>query len=234
MTRRKTTKILDIPSLRLFSVDNHELVIDKDEVRGIKEFADILKKRKTCKGDSDGRKKVMATKELLYVKFMADIDTVHSAFTGEERHKRAKEDADLPRNWSPDDEVEAAIEKYKEIINEYSYTASILNSVEQGLLMSSKAVKTYIRQMQTAIEASNNLVDKMTNDIDADKNELAESMESVNSLIQTSISKILKIATDLPATLSQIKDLQEQVKEDASKNRTIRGGHRKGNREDPS
>lgn len=217
--------------IKLFKVVNGELQIDKEEARGIKEFATILSRRKTCKGDHDGRKKVMATKELIYITFMADYSTYHSAFIGEERHRKAKNDADLPKNWKPDDEVNEAITKYKEILNEYSPTANILNTVEQGLMMSSEAVKGYIHQMKAAIEASHNMMKKLKQD--KDSMEVIAAMQTTNSLVQSSIKDILGISKELPKALKQMRELKEQVKLERSEAKQLTGGKRKGNREDP-
>lgn len=233
MAKRKGSDngVVGIPTLRLFKVVDNELVIDKDTVRGVKEFADILAKRKKIAGDADGRKKVMALKELLYVHGMADYGSIHSSFTGEEQHTRVKDDYGLPSNWRPDAEVKAAIAKYKEIILSYSYTAKILNSLERGLMMSADAVDSYIEQMQIALITSRKLINTLSETEDI---ETIVAMQSTNQLIQSSIKEILSLAKTVPESLKQIRGLQEQVKKEMSESEQLKGGHSKGNREDPN
>lgn len=207
----------------------------KEEIKAIPQFAKVMSRIRKCKGDSDGRKKILNSRELLYVKYMADFtETLYTGFRGKKRHKRAKEDCGLPNNWEPDIVIKAAIDKYKQIQLEYIPTVKLLNALEQGMMLSGDAVDGQLNQMQTAMDTAERLAKALEDVDDADEaKEVMNSMMETSSLVQARVRDFMKMIADIPKALKQIEELKSQVMLEKSGERLKRGGYSKGNREDP-
>ena len=231
----KTNNSYSTEVFTIIEVRNGIPIFSKDELKVTPEFSEIITRRKTCKGDSDGRRKIMNNRELLYIKYMADYDTHHKAFSGNERHERAKQDSNLPNNWKPDEVVEIAINKYKEILLVYSPTVRLLNALEQGMMLSAEAVEGQIKQVRITMDVANRLTSKLedVNDIE-EAHELMESLMNTSDSVQAKVKGFMKMVTEFPKNLEQVRALRKQVLHEQSGNRPKRGGHDKGNREDPS
>lgn len=219
----------------IIEVKNGIPIFSKEELKVTPEFSEIITRRKTCKGDSDGRKKVMNNKELLYIKYMADYDTHHKAFSGTERHERAKQDSGLPNGWKPDKAIEIAITKYKEILLVYSPTVRLLNALEQGMMLSAEAVEGQINQVRITMDVATRLTAKLedVNDME-EAQQLMESLMNTSESVQAKVKGFMKMVTEFPKNLEQVRALRKQVLHEQSGNRQKRGGHNKGNREDPN
>ena len=60
--------------IRLFQIsENMELQLNKEWILMIKEFAEILKRDRGSPGDTQGRRKLKAMKQLTYVYLMEDF-----------------------------------------------------------------------------------------------------------------------------------------------------------------
>jgi len=220
--------------LRIIEVVDGIPQFSKKELECIPEFAAIRSRIRKCVGDADGRKKIMNNRELLYVKYMADFSILHSAFRGEERHNKARQDSGLPNNWVSDDVIEKAIKKHREIQLMYCPTVRLLCALEQGMMLSAESVEGQLDQMQVSMATSKRL-SGMMKDVDKTKDaaEIMESMLKVSDLVQARIKDFMKMVADIPKALKQIKELQEQVMLEKSGQKLKRGGYSKGNREDP-
>lgn len=219
----------------IIKVENGVPIFSKEELKATPEFSELITRRKTSKGDSDGRKKVMNNRELLYVKYMADYDTHHKAFSGKERHERAKHDSGLPNNWKPDEVIEIAINKYKEILLVYSPSIRLLNALEQGMMLSAEAVEGQIKQVRVTMDVATRLSSKLENVSDIEEaQQLMESLMNTSDSVQAKVKSFMKMVSEFPKMLEQVRALRKQVLHEQSGNRQKRGGHNKGNREDPN
>lgn len=90
-----------------------DMPVFNPEVRMIKEFKRLLERDKGSKGDHDGRKKHVATKELCFIYFWCAYDSRFDAFEGKEKTKILKEYLDLPEKWKVDDDIKAAVKAYR-------------------------------------------------------------------------------------------------------------------------
>lgn len=89
--------------MRLLKV-NDDLTLDiLPEVLEIPEFKAIVKRVKKCKGDNDGRLKLMAKKELAYVYHMASDEGPYFSYEPKERHQRLANDLFEDHTWKADD-----------------------------------------------------------------------------------------------------------------------------------
>jgi len=211
-----------------FSVDTDgTLVINHDAVRGMEPFSTILKRKRTTKGDADGRKKIINTMELKYIYFMADWDTYHSGLSTYERPIKAKRDCRLPAEWSVNAEVKEGIKVYKEVIDYYIPSARILIALQKGLAMSATAIESYIVQMELVIKNNNS---RLQEGLTA---ETAVQVMETNKIIQMNIKEILDIGTKLPKTLDGVTSLQDKVRKEAGTAKKLQGDKIKRNREDP-
>lgn len=90
------------------------------EVKMFKPFRLLLERDKGCKGDNDGRKKIMSTKELAFIYWFADPRSTYkeSYPTEKGRVDKLKIVLDLPEEWMPDELVREAIYFYLEEIED--------------------------------------------------------------------------------------------------------------------
>lgn len=90
------------------------------EVKMFKPFRLIVERDKGSKGDNDGRKKLIATKELAFIYWFSDPrSTYKDSYPNEsERIKKLKVILDLPEDWTPDELIRNAVYFYTEEIAE--------------------------------------------------------------------------------------------------------------------
>ena len=89
-----------LESTDLFKIDKKGLLeINKIEARATPVFKRILVRSKGVEGDSDGRKKHFAFKELMYIYLVASNKSIYRDLHEEKRKEKAKRKADLPDDW---------------------------------------------------------------------------------------------------------------------------------------
>lgn len=107
--------------MELITIGDNELPTFNPAVKEIKEFKVLLQRDKGTKnlddigGDHDGRKKLIATKELAFIYFYCSFNSMYEAFNGHEKVDKIKKDLELPSNWKIDDDIKAAMDKYEEL-----------------------------------------------------------------------------------------------------------------------
>ena len=95
--------------MRLLKVNDDLSLEIVPEVLEIPEVKAIVKRIKKCKGDNDGRLKLMARKELAYVYHMSSDEGPYFSFAPKERHQRLANDLFEDHKWEPDAEILAGI-----------------------------------------------------------------------------------------------------------------------------
>lgn len=108
-----------------------DMPVFNSEVRMIKQFKRLLERDKGSKGDHDGRKKNIATKELAFVHFWCVYDSRFDAFIGSEKTRILKEHLDLPEKWKVDDDIKEAVKEYKFLT--YTPAMSLYESMIKGV-----------------------------------------------------------------------------------------------------
>ena len=223
---------------KLFTLDaKNNLVINIPEVTAMREFKDVLSRRRPMPGDSDGRKKLFNALELIYVKFMAEADSeesVYHAFNDKERHERIIRDYDIPDDFKVDTIIKLAIAKYKEIQEEYIPSIRILNTLHRGLMSSANTIETYNSQIDKLVEHNDIMLNKILMAGGDTEDATMESVLQMNELLQSNVDKMMKISDKLPQALQRIAELRESVKGEKAKARKKRGDKEKFNREDPN
>lgn len=232
MEQQTTNEYSEI--LKVINVVNGLAQFDRKELEAYPEFNKILSRVHPSKGDADGRKKYLNNKELLYIKFMSNFAGQHRGFHGDAKHEKAKMDAQLPDEWKPDDHVQAAIAKAIEIQIYYTPTVRLLNAIEKGMMLSAEAAESQLDQVYTAIKTGKRLTDELKDTKDlSEAQKTIDAMLNVSDLLQARVNGFMKSAGEVPKVLKQLKELQSQVIQEQNGERSLRGGHKKGNREDP-
>ena len=217
--------------------ESGNLVINRQEVLLITQFAVLFKRRKGMTGDSEGREKKLNTLEMAYVKYMADAlldNNLYAAFEKPERSKKIIADIGFPADWQPDEAVEAAIEKYIEIQETYAPSAALLNSMQRGLKTSSRSVDAFASQMNVVLkQVEKKVEDIMTSNAGLDDVAVA-AINTLNSVAFNNMDRLIALSSTLPKALESIEKLSIQVKKETGKSKDLKGGQEKGRREDPT
>lgn len=186
--------------MRLLKV-NDDLTLDiVPEVLEIPEFKAIVKRTKKCKGDNDGRLKIMAKKELAYVFHMASDEGPYFSYEPKERHQRLANDLFEDHKWTPDQEVTDAIAKFKE-----------LNQTP-----SSKTVATIINALTKANKIVNGLIDEIEKNFDEKKyqqgvtNKQGQVVTGVEIMLGD-LQAVTKVANEIPKSIDIFEKLQDKI-----------------------
>jgi len=186
--------------MRLLKV-NDDLSLDiLPEVLEIPEFKAIVRRIKKCKGDMDGRLKVMAKKELAYIYHMASDEGPYFSYEPKERHLRLANDLFEDHKWQPDEEILAAIEKFKE-----------LNQTP-----SSKTVATIINALTKANKIVNGLINEIEKNFDEKKyeqgvtNKQGQVVTGVEIMLGD-LQAVTKVANEIPKSIDIFEKLQEKI-----------------------
>ena len=213
-------------AIRIFKLDDttQTLVIDREEIRLISEFKEILTRDKGDKGDSNSvsyREKKQATKEFTYIYFYCDYQSPYINYPELERHEKSKADAQLPDRWERDNLIDKAITKYEQV--QETPSMKMLKSLNRGLLLSSKVVDTVTNNIQGAL-----------NLIIPDKTDTVSTANNIihTEALVTNLGILIKLSTEVPKALRSVNETIEQVKKEVQEKEGIRGGGDKGGRED--
>lgn len=101
--------------MKLFEIDeNFQVTPNKVWINMIPEFAILIKRDKGSKGDTEGRKKLKARRELVYIYMMQDFGAPIRDYEGSEKHKEALKYSNLTDD-DIDSVVKVAVKKYEEL-----------------------------------------------------------------------------------------------------------------------
>jgi hypothetical protein len=186
--------------MRLLKVNDDLTLEIVPEVLEIPEFKAIVKRLKKCKGDTDGRLKLMAKKELAYVFHMASDEGPYFSYEPKERQQRLANDLFEDHKWQPDEEILAAIEKFKE-----------LNQTP-----SSKTVATIINALTKANKIVNGLINEIEKNFDEKKyeqgvtNKQGQVVTGVEIMLGD-LQAVTKVANEIPKSIDIFEKLQEKI-----------------------
>jgi|SRR6266403_664721 len=222
--------------MKIFKIENHILELDKDEIRLIPEFKELLIRDKGKNGN-DRSSKSTCYKEFKYIYFVADYKSPYVDYPDKDREKYSKEDSGFDKDWKVDNSIKLAIDKYKFL--QETPSIKILNSLQRGLMLSSNVVDNVCNNIQYLLdEIENDLLDlKGTKEEDPiklrelKKVAVLKQMEYTNALV-ANLSTIQELGVKVPKTLLSIEDLAQKVKKEIEGDNTVRGGGKKGNRAD--
>lgn len=193
--------------MSIFEVDDSNKVSISPETRQIKHFKIIIERDRGGKlpGDSDGRKKYMAMRELAYVYHMADPKSKFNNIPEKEKESEIILSLDLPKDWKPDEAVKNAIDKYKY----YRETVS-----ERTLRELKKTLEASVDTLGFLRESIENYIKSIKEDNDLTK------LPDLVKLFTTT----LDMGKELPKSIDNITELEKKVKKDQQEtDSSIRG-----------
>lgn len=184
-----------------------EMPYFSEEARTIIQFNRILMRDKGSEGDSDGRKKKFALKELAFVYFYCSFDGRFQFYdTEKERIEAIKSVLGLPKEWVIDSVIEDAIKMYsyltetesmalvkearraikklKEFIEDVDLNATTKSGT---LVFSPKDLQSVIKDMPYTIESLNKAKEIVQKEL-GDK--LGKSDKKVRSLVEKDFNKL--------------------------------------------
>lgn len=190
--------------IRLFELDVNDkglVSLNKVELFLIPNFKKLITRDKGSKGDSDGRNKLQARRELAYIWYTLDFASPLIEFTIEDRHEKALKYCELTDN-SIDKEVKNAINTYKEL--QFTRSRRLL----EDSFKACDTISKFFREVDlTKVDDFNKPIHKAT--------DLMRNLKEVSNVIEG------------------LKNLEKLVIEESTNKERIRGGSKRGNREDP-
>lgn len=222
----------------IFELDAEgQLVINKPEIRKIKEYADILKRDKGSPADWDGKKKLKSFAELLYIYLILDPRSMFYVLPLSERRIKAKELVGLP-DLREDDVIKAAIIRYEADMRLNSSANSYL-AAERFLYSTSEDIHKNIELIQELKKQSDELSSKLLPENgdkstlgDMEKITFSKELAGVISQIVDIETKIEKIISKLPNMTTITRELAIKYAEEGGSFKAVVGGGTLGNREE--
>jgi hypothetical protein len=184
--------------MRLIEIKD-EMPVFNPETRMIKEFKRIIERDRGSKGDHDGRKKFHATKELAFIYFYCVYDSRFDQWDGEEKVDKIKEYLDLPDKWKIDDDIQAGIDRYKDMM--WTRSLSLFLKMSEGarklevfideidldertknggLVFSPDKLRTMIEKMPSTIKALNEAQDMIKKDQESKLSKKGEALSIID------------------------------------------------------
>lgn len=171
----------------------------------IKEVKEILVRDRGSDGDSDGRKKLFAYKELGAVYWMADYRSPGRmrGYEGKDLINDAIRNYDLPVDWMPDDVVLSLIELYK-YNSDGGIAAEALTEISSTLNIMVRTIRVIRERLNTKL-GSTGLTEADLQGLIALQNEL------------------LELATQIPKKIKEIAIAKEMLRQEEDNKEMGRG-----------
>ena len=221
-------------NVQIFIVDEDGfLKLNKDEVREIPAFRQILFDDKGSEGDSDGRKKAYAFKVFKFIYGYANPTSMYRDLPEKKRFANCVAYAQLEENWKPNDNVKEALRIYKEEL-------ITLSALHHAYLNANKGVYgvgedlALLNERRVTIRDS---IRKLQNKLDKTKDKV-EAADIIRDIDQQSLflldvgTRIMNLSNALPNSFKTVDELKKQLAKEESINSGIYGGGDLGRRED--
>jgi hypothetical protein len=214
---------------KIFKIEQDELVLDRDYLRGIPEFKVILERDRGSKGDADGRKKFRAWQEFMYIYIVSSFYSYPNkgGYNEKDTHKAAITESNLEEDFKPDPLIKAAIVKNRELEKAVVPTLNTINTVLKGLKISDKISESIIDNIESIIDKEEKKNKECL--------ERGETIDIANNIIITEalikqLEQLTKIANSLPKTIDTLQDLYVKLSKEEAGQVLARGGKKIGNR----
>lgn len=215
-------------NLRLFTLHPTTFLVelDKEWISTIKEFKALIVRDKGVKGDTQARKKLQAQREFTFIYHFCDYRSQFWNYSEKDRYVKALKNAelDVKLDITKDKELQEAVEVYKAL--QETPALELLTELKDGLHTAKKVVKKIREDLEAKLEAAD--FDTLEAEMRNGKAVMVDPVEKITTRLQA----LMNIGNALPKTLTTIKDLEEDVKKELQDSPVLRGGARKGTRED--
>jgi len=209
------------------------LEINKPEVRTVTAFNTILIRDKggKVKGDYDGRKKVFAFKELMYIHLYTHPASIYRDLPDKTKHLKCIEHAELPDGWKVDEVIKKAQKAFTRILDMSALYHSYINA-NKGVYSLGEDLKFF-----------NSMRDKMRKKIlDKTKELEVTTLEETCQQLEGEIdhatvrlmdmgNKITTISNNLPIAFDTVEKLKQKLLKESGTSNKIFGGGELNNRE---
>ena len=192
--------------MKIFSIQDGNIVLEREEVALVKEFNNLLRRVIPCEGDPKGNLKLRAFQEFNYIYQVLDYNSFPNkrGLTEEDAHLWAINNAGLPNDWIADPIVLKAMEKYEELIQSPS--------------------RDLCRELLITLNNSYRIVRKIRDMIDLKLKSNEITNEDLDILISYQ-NKLLAIADKLPNTITTLKEVEKLIEYEEDNSKQIaRGG----------
>lgn len=216
-------------TVKLFELGDDRLArLDKEWISTIKEFKKILSRDRGSKGDTDGRRKLQATKEFTFMYHYCDYASKFGNFSEDDKLKASIVNAELADdfNYKKDEDLLSAMVKYKEM--QESPALQLLTEAKEGLHHAHKVVK----KIRTYLEIELENLDLTTITEDLEESDSKKKKLDPISKITNSLKNLMSLTNEIAPALKTLKLLEEEVKKELGDKTGLRGGREKGEREE--
>lgn len=209
------------------------LEINKAEIRAIKEFKDIIIRDKGGieVGDFDGRRKLFAFKELMYIHLYYNPGSIYRDLPDDNKHISSKTHALLHDEWTPDKLIKAAGKAYVKLLK--------LSALHHTYINTNRAVYALGEDIQFFNNLRNKIREKIQEKIlQLEDMELEEDIQKTEAEVDRLTerlmnigSKITAINDKLPSAFNTIEDLKKKLIKENQGGAAMYGGGELNNRE---
>lgn len=218
----------------IFLIEEGVLVINKPEVRTVKEFNVLLMRDKGGKvdGDYDGRRKLYAFKELMYIYLYNHPASIYRDLPDEFKHEKCVTHSLLEDTWKPDDAIKKATKAFFGILDMSALYHSYINAHKAIYALGEdlKFFNTLRDNLRKKIEDANKLVDVAPTE---EERQQAEAVvdHKTSRLMDIGI-KINNISNSLPTAFDTVETLKQKLLKESEVGGKIYGGGQLNNREE--
>jgi hypothetical protein len=188
----------------------------QDELLEVEDFKEIIKRTRVGRTDNDGRKKLIAKKELAYVYHMSAPKSPYYNYAEEERKIKLKEAlfSEVDKEWKPDKVIEKAIATYREIHKTPSMHS--LDSMLNALHDCTDIVIAVTEQLKVDLKNG-----KHKTGINNKKGQIVSGTE----LMLNDLTALLKVSKEIPNHIDGLEKLYEKLQSEQMKVASkVRGG----------
>jgi hypothetical protein len=184
--------------------ENLDLEIEA-ELLEVEAFKTLIKRVKVGRGDTDGRKKLIATKEIAYVYHMANPKSRYYNYAEADRKVKLKSDlfTDAGIDWEADETVRLAILKYREIIKTPSLRT--VDSMLDSLHECEEIVIEITKQLKVDLAEG-----KHKSGINNKRGQIVSGTE----LMLNDLTALLKVSKEIPSHIDVLEKLQKKLEEE--------------------
>ncbi len=222
-------------------------VVIHSELFFIPEFKAILDKHKRKKSYATEEDQITAAfREISYIFFYIDYRSPFDGMDDDKRHSNAIFNARLTEDWVADKVVSGAISVYQRNIYEVIPTVKSLRTARRGLTSVNDLLEDLVREIENrrmllqgkkkkAISVEESIGVTKFKRIEKQQRDTAVNEVDTKAILDESISYITKfmaLIDKVPSYVLTIENALKQVAKEESDSRPLRGGGKKGARED--
>lgn len=216
----------------IFKVEGTNLVINKEEIRTMPEFKVILERDRGSEGDSQGRKKLIANKEFLFLRLYHHPLSIYRDMGDKEKMERILKLLKFPDTWKIDEKLKEAEKAYLRLLDMNALLRTYINA-NKAVYSTGEDIKFYNERkdkLREAIKVKTNQLDD-PDTLGEVKAELEQQIDAATQSLMKIDESIAKVVERLPKLYSTVDELKKKLLKEGGKKHSIHGGGKLGNRE---